>query len=196
MQTVESYFLDGVCGAALWPWTWTPLAALLLYILFKNNGLGKGLLTMVVLALAASVAGELAILVGKLFPQPADEGTLHTAYAFALVVFLGLEVRSVTLTLVNVCWACLLVAAHLYLGVTQPVLLALDAAVGCAVGAACSYLLLQYKQRLSHAPSYISSQYTTGGYEVEDIRWYSTLFLLIGLYLVFMGILTPCFDIF
>jgi hypothetical protein len=40
-------------------------------------------------------------------------------------------------------------------------------------------------------PTYISDQYTAGGYDVEDINRFTTVFLLTNIYIVMMGLLTP-----
>jgi undecaprenyl-diphosphatase len=55
----HSLFLDGFFWTATQLVTWLPLAALLLYILIKNNGLWKGLLTVVLVALVIAVADQL-----------------------------------------------------------------------------------------------------------------------------------------
>lgn len=214
MNGSQSYFLDGVFWTATSLWTWIPLAAMLLYILFKNNGLWKGLLTVVLLALVITVADQLASSVCKPFFQryrPAQDGEImylvdvvngyrggrygfvssHAANTFGVMIFLALEVRNLPFTLIHVFWALVNVYSRIYLGVHYPGDILFGALLGLLVGYAFYALLAWLKKRYFNSPVYISNQYTPGGYDRQDLSWFITLFLLTQFYIIIMGLLIP-----
>jgi undecaprenyl-diphosphatase len=210
----HSLFLDGFFWTATQLVTWLPLAALLLYILIKNNGLWKGLLTVVLVALVIAVADQLASSVCKPFFQrlrPAQDGEImylvdvvngyrggrygfvssHAANTVALLVFLSLEVRNLQFTVIMAGWTLLNVYSRIYLGVHYPGDILFGALLGALVGYGFYALFSQAKRRFLNTPSYISNQYTAGGYATEDVSLMATFFLLTLFYLVIMGLATP-----
>jgi undecaprenyl-diphosphatase len=210
----NSYFLDGMFWTATSLWTWMPLAIMLLYILIKNNGLWKGLLTVAFLAVAITLADQLASSVCKPFFQrfrPAQDGEImylvdvvngyrggrygfvssHAANTFAVLVFLSLEVRNAVFTFILAFWTLVNVYSRIYLGVHYPGDILFGALLGSAIGYGCFYLLSLLKRRFFNTPSYISNQYTAGGYEVKDLDYFTTLFLLTNFYIAILGLLAP-----
>ncbi len=214
MNGSSSYFLDGVFWTATSKWTWIPMGAMMLYILFKNNGLWKGLLTVVLTALVVLAADQLASSVCKPFfhrYRPAQDGEImflvdvvngyrgglygfvssHAANTFAVALFLSLEVKNLWFSLVNVAWILINIYSRIYLGVHYPGDILFGAILGTLVGLGFYYLHTRLKKRFFNTPPYISNQYTAGGYEVSDICWFVTVFLLTNIYIIMMGLLTP-----
>jgi len=134
--------------------TWIPLYAILLFLVYRNFGLKNMLIVMVLVALMITLTDQLANLFKHGFerPRPCREEHLkeiiryiaprcgrygyfsaHAASSMALAVFLGLLFRKIYKYLVFVLlfWAAIVAYSRIYVGVHYP----LDTLTGMAIGA-------------------------------------------------------------
>tara|TARA_R110002072_G_scaffold172324_7_gene326385 strand:+ start:9555 stop:10130 length:576 start_codon:yes stop_codon:yes gene_type:complete len=146
--------------------TWIPLYAILLYLVYRHFGLKNMLIVMVLVALMITVTDQLANLFKHGFerPRPCREDHLkeiiryiaprcgrfgyfsaHAASTMALAVFLGLLFRNVykNLVFVLLLWAAIVGYSRIYVGVHYP----LDTLTGMTIGALVGFLFYKIALR-------------------------------------------------
>ena len=108
----------------------------------------------------------------------------HAANTMSIAVFFSLLVRSRMLTITMIVWSLVNCWTRLYLGVHYP----LDIATGLLLGSVVGFLvyLLYHRMYLRISPEikYISNQYTSTGYDRDDIDMIMTVLMLVLVYVV------------
>ena len=188
----DSLFLDGLATTLTTAATWIPLYVSLLYLVLKSNdNLKKVLLVVACAALCALLAGSLnditvKPLVGRW--RPTHDGMIgyavdvvndyrggsygffssHAANTFSIAVFFSLMVRRRALTVALMLWSLANCWTRVYLGVHFPGDIICGLAWGGLVGTALWYVHLRVSRCLSPSLNFISSQYTSTGFQLAD----------------------------
>ena len=194
-------FLDGFAWIVTDTKTWIPAGAMLLYVIFKNNKPLPGILTVVMLAVAITLADQFASGLCKPYFhrfRPTHDPELmnlvhtvggyrgglygfissHAANTFAVATFVSLTVRNWRLVSGIFLWALISSYSRMYLGVHYPGDILCGAIAGALIGAIVymPYSFIYY--RIADRSQYISDQYTSSGYLVNDLRNLNTVLLL------------------
>ena len=115
----------------------------------------------------------------------------HAANTFALCVFVSLLIRSWWITAAMTAWSLINCWTRIYLGMHFPS----DIAAGLLWGAVCgicTYSMYKYFYNKSSAKlHFISSQYTSTGYALQDINLVINIMLLTITYAIIRALLTP-----
>ncbi len=197
----QSLFWDGFMWVATSTIVWVPVAAMLLYIIIKNNKIQEALLTIVMIALVITLADQIASGLCKPFFarfRPTQDPNImymvdivngyrggrfgfissHAANTFAISVFLSLLIKRKSLTFMLLFWAVLNSYSRIYLGVHYPGDILFGMLWGLLVGLstymACAYIL----RRMSPDRNFISTQYTSTGYAVADLDIFQSVLYL------------------
>ena len=135
----QSLFWDGFMWVATSTIVWVPVAAMLLYIIIKNNKIQEALLTIIMIALVITLADQIASGLCKPFFarfRPTQDPNImymvdivneyrggqfgfissHAANTFAISVFLSLLIKRKSLTFMLLFWAVLNSYSRIYLG--------------------------------------------------------------------------------
>ena len=108
----------------------------------------------------------------------------HAANTMSIAVFFSLLVRSRMLTITMIVWSLVNCWTRLYLGVHYP----LDIATGLLLGSVVGFLVYLFYHRMYRCISpeikYISNQYTSTGYDRDDIDMIMTVLMLVLVYVV------------
>ena len=108
----------------------------------------------------------------------------HAANTMSIAVFFSLLVRSRMLTITMIVWSLVNCWTRLYLGVHYP----LDIATGLLLGSVVGFLVYLFYhrmyRRISPEIKYISNQYTSTGYDHDDIDMIMTVLMLVLVYVV------------
>ena len=108
----------------------------------------------------------------------------HAANTMSIAVFFSLLVRSRMLTITMITWSLVNCWTRLYLGVHYP----LDIATGLLLGSVVGFLVYLFYhrmyRRISPEIKYISNQYTSTGYDHDDIDMIMTVLMLVLVYVV------------
>lgn len=203
----HSLFLDGIMMTLRSTWTWVPVAALLLFVIFKNGTWREVFLVILALALTIFLADHVSSAVCKpLFHRfrPSQDPLImyqvdvvngyrgglygfissHAANTFAVFVFTSLLLRSRVYTISMFFWAALVSYSRVYLGVHYLGDIFFGAIWGTLVGLGCYYLYRYIRNKVAEKNVYISSQYTSTGVLLSDIDT-----LLCCLYLTYFYVL-------
>ena len=209
----HTLFWDGFMWVCTSTVIWIPVAAMLLYVLFKNNKPWEAITLVLMVGLVITAADQFASSFCKPYFmrfRPAQDPQLmylveivngyrggrygfvysHAANTFAIAAFVSLLIRNWRLSLMLFFWAFLNSYSRIYLGVHYPGDILFGALEGMffAVLIYAGYYLLQKK--VFKKPQYISSQYTSTGYVISDVDMLLPTFLatffviLIGGFLV------------
>ncbi len=202
----DSIFLDGIAMAATATVTWIPVAAVLLYVILKNNRPWEALLIVLGIALAITLADQVASSVCKPFFQryrPSQDPEImhlvdivngyrggrygffssHAANTFAVAVFVSLLTRHRGLSCALVSWAVLNCWTRLYLGVHYVGDVLAGTLWGIFAGWLAYRLCLGLHSRFASAPP-LSQNYAD-----RDVRLLIYSLLLTYLALPFAGII-------
>ncbi len=209
----DSLFWDGVMTTATATATWIPMAAVLLYVLIRNNNLREVLLIVALIALAVTLADQFASSFCKPYFarfRPTHDPELmyqidvvnnyrggrygfissHAANTFSVFVFLSLLIRNKVFTLSLLSWALLASYTRIYLGVHYPSDILCGAMWGILVGLVVYYLVYRrIHSRFFTNRTFYSSQYTSSGYLISDIHVLLCAIYLAYFYVVVRGVL-------
>jgi undecaprenyl-diphosphatase len=113
----------------------------------------------------------------------------HAANTFSLAIFFSLLVRSRVLTFFLICWSLINCWTRMYLGVHFPVDICCGLLWGAIVGTTVWFLYRKLYKRLYRQDHFISSHYTSTGYEFADVDIVVTVMLFTILYAILKGCL-------
>lgn len=108
----------------------------------------------------------------------------HAANTMSLAVFFSLLIRSRMITITMVIWSLVNCWTRLYLGVHYPLDVLTGILLGCVVGFLVYLFYHRMYRRISPEIKYISNQYTSTGYDRDDIDMIMTVLMLVLVYVV------------
>lgn len=207
----HSLFWDGFMSVVTETKTWIPAAIILLYIIIKNNKLVQSIIILVMLALTITLADQISSSFCKPYFarfRPAQDPEImylvsvvngyrgglygfvssHAANTFAVAVFISLLIRNKWLTIMMIVWAIIPSYSRIYLGVHYPG----DILCGALMGGTIAFLvywLYSYIQKrfFFQVKGYISTQYTSSRYDINDIHILHMALLVTYFYAVVAG---------
>lgn len=208
----NSLFWDGFMWIATNMLTWMPLAVVLLYVIFKNNKVKEALIIIGMLALVILLTDQISSGFCKPFFarfRPTQDPELmyqidivngyrggmygfvssHAANTFGIAIFISLIVRSWSLGITLIVWACLNAYSRMYLGVHYPGDILFGTLLGLSAGVLVYILYKNIQKRLLITPRYISNRYTSTGYLFSDICLVILLFILTLFYIIIGGMI-------
>ncbi len=206
----DSLFLDGMVKTLTTATTWIPLYVALLYLVIKNNDSFQKVIFIVACALSCVLlAGSLddvivKPLVGRWRPtHDTDIGILvdtvngyrggrfgffsaHASNTFSIAMFFVLLVRSRVLSVTLIVWSLINCWTRLYLGVHFPG----DILVGLLWGGIVATTVWYVHSRVSRKMmtdigAFVSTQYTSTGYQKTDVDVVVCVFLFTLIYTIF-----------
>ena len=188
--------------------TWIPLYVMLFFVVMRNNetmgqiALVVGSAIFCVLFADGLVDGIIKQLAERWRPsndptfkymvQVVDDIRLkgysfcsaHAANTMSLAVFFSLLIRSKLLTITLVIWSLINCWTRLYLGVHYPSDILCGMMIGIIVGILVYLLYYKIYLRISPKINYISNQYTSTGYDHDDIDKAMVILMLTLVYVV------------
>ena len=204
----DSLFWDGCMLVYTSMAVWMPLAAVLLYILIKNNSIKDFFLLVLLVALVATLTDQISSAICKPFFErwrPTNDPLMmyavdvvnetregrygftssHAANSFGIATFIMLLIRNKALTVSLIIWASINAFTRIYLGVHYPGDILGGTLIGVVVGWAVYrlYVYIQNHKRRTSRRDWISNHYTKSGYLVSDVY----LFLMF-MYATFVAI--------
>ena len=188
--------------------TWIPLYVMLFFVVMRNNetmgqiALVVGSAIFCVLFADGLVDGIIKQLAERWRPsndptfkymvQVVDDirpkgysfCSAHAANTMSLAVFFSLLIRSKMLTITLVIWSLINCWTRLYLGVHYPSDILCGMMIGIIVGILVYLLYYKIYLRISPKINYISNQYTSTGYDHDDIDKVMVILMLTLVYVV------------
>lgn len=188
--------------------TWIPLYVMLFFVVMRNNetmgqiALVVGSAIFCVLFADGLVDGIIKQLAERWRPsndptfkymvQVVDDirpkgysfCSAHAANTMSLAVFFSLLIRSKMLTIALVIWSLINCWTRLYLGVHYPSDILCGMIIGIIVGILVYLLYYKIYLRISPKINYISNQYTSTGYDHDDIDKAMVILMLTLVYVV------------
>ena len=188
--------------------TWIPLYVMLFFVVMRNNetmgqiALVVGSAIFCVLFADGLVDGIIKQLAERWRPsndptfkymvQVVDDIRLkgysfcsaHAANTMSLAVFFSLLIRSKMLTITLVIWSLINCWTRLYLGVHYPSDILCGMIIGIIVGILVYLLYYKIYRWISPKINYISNQYTSTGYDHDDIDKAMVILMLTLVYVV------------
>lgn len=188
--------------------TWIPLYVMLFFVVMRNNetmgqiALVVGSAIFCVLFADGLVDGIIKQLAERWRPsndptfkymvqvvddiRPKGYGfcSAHAANTMSLAVFFSLLIRSKMLTITLVIWSLINCWTRLYLGVHYPSDILCGMIIGIIVGILVYLLYYKIYLRISPKINYISNQYTSTGYDHDDIDKAMVILMLTLVYVV------------
>jgi undecaprenyl-diphosphatase len=189
----QSLYFDGLVKILTTAATWIPLYVSLFYMVLKNNdSMQKILLVVACAGLCVFFAGSL----DDLFVKPmvarwrpthdpqigmfvdvvngyrgGDFGffSAHASNTFSIAIFFSWLVRSRVLTVSLVNWSLVNCWTRMYLGVHYPGDILVGLLWGGTVGTLVYLLFHHFNRRLSTGMTFVSSKYTSTGYQQREI---------------------------
>lgn len=193
--------------------TWIPLYVMLFFVVMRNNetmgqiALVVGSAIFCVLFADGLVDGIIKQLAERWRPsndptfkymvQVVDDirpkgysfCSAHAANTMSLAVFFSLLIRSKMLTITLVIWSLINCWTRLYLGVHYPSDILCGMMIGIIVGILVYLLYYKIYLRISPKINYISNQYTSTGYDHDDIDKVMVIVMLTLIYVVTRGVI-------
>lgn len=188
----HSLFLDGLAHVLTTAATWIPLYVSLFYLVIKNNESVQQIMLVVAgAALCVVLAGTVDDMLVKPWAarwRPTHDPEIgmlvdvvngyrggrygffsaHAANTFSVAVYFSIVTRSRLLCVSLVAWSLVNCWTRMYLGVHYPGDILCGLLWGGFVGVALSYAYFLLRRRFFGPPRYISSQYTSTGYQSTD----------------------------
>ena len=188
--------------------TWIPLYVMLFFVVMRNNetmgqiALVVGSAIFCVLFADGLVDGIIKQLaerwrpsndptfkymvqvVADIRPKGYSFCSAHAANTMSLAVFFSLLIRSKMLTITLVIWSLINCWTRLYLGVHYPSDILCGMIIGIIVGILVYLLYYKIYLRISPKINYISNQYTSTGYDHDDIDKAMVILMLTLVYVV------------
>lgn len=189
----DSLFVDGLASVLTTATTWIPLYISLFYLVLKNNENMKQILLIVAsAALCVVLAGTIddsfvKPTVARLRPthdfqigQLVDivDGyrggrygffSAHAANTFSIAVFFSLLIRNGIVSSILILWSLINCWTRMYLGVHYPGDILCGLVWGGLMGLIVYYIYYRINARMATGMRFISSQYTSTGYQLTDI---------------------------
>lgn len=211
-----SLYLDGLVKTLTTAATWIPLYLALFYLVMKNNNSVRRIVFIVACAglcylLAGAVDdGIVKPLVARW--RPTHDPVIgwqvdvvngyrggrygffsaHASNTFSIAIFFSLLVRSRLMTFALVLWSLVNCWTRLYLGVHFPGDILVGLLWGGFVGTVVYLFFCYVERRYSTGMNYISSQYTSSGYEYKDVDAVVAVLVFTLLY----ALLRACFMVY
>ena len=197
--------------------TWIPLYVMLFFVVMRNNetmgqiALVVGSAIFCVLFADGLVDGIIKQLAERWRPsndptfkymvQVVDDIRLkgysfcsaHAANTMSLAVFFSLLIRSKMLTITLVIWSLINCWTRLYLGVHYPSDILCGMIIGIIVGILVYLLYYKIYLRIYPKINYISNQYTSTGYDHDDIDKAMVILMLTLVYVVTRSVIMAGF---
>lgn len=197
--------------------TWIPLYVMLFFVVMRNNetmgqiALVVGSAIFCVLFADGLVDGIIKQLAERWRPsndptfkymvQVVDDirpkgysfCSAHAANTMSLAVFFSLLIRSKMLTITLVIWSLINCWTRLYLGVHYPSDILCGMMIGIIVGILVYLLYYKIYRRISPKINYISNQYTSTGYDHDDIDKAMVILMLTLVYVVTRSVIMAGF---
>ena len=186
----ENVWLDQMAMALTSGWTWIPLYVVLFVVVIRNNemmgqiALVVGGAVLCIFLADGLVDGIIKPLAERCRPssdpmfkytvQVVDNMRLksfsfcsaHAANTLSIAIFFSLLIRSKLVTWTLLLWSLVNCWTRLYLGVHYPV----EILCGLAIERVVVYLIyIRMYYRISPKIKYISNQYTSTGYDYDDV---------------------------
>lgn len=189
----DSLFLDGLATALTTATTWIPLYIALFYLVLKNNESMKQILLIVACAaLCVVLAGTVddsfvKPTVARLRPTHDPQigmmvdvvdgyrggrygfFSAHAANTFSIAVFFCLLIRNGIMSFLLVLWSLINCWTRMYLGVHYPGDILCGLLWGGFSGLVVYFVYYKINSFMSTGMRFISSQYTSTGYQLADI---------------------------
>lgn len=209
----NNMFLDGVVSVLTSGMTWIPLYLALLCLVIKNNETMPQIMLIIgcsalCILLADGVADGLAKPYFARF-RPANDPFIkysidvvhnfrgdgygffsaHAANTMSIAVFFCLLVRNRLLSFTMLLWSLVNAWTRLYLGVHYPSDILCGLLWG-GVSGVVAYIVYHYVYRkISANANYISTQYTTTGYDINEVNVVLTVLAFTLVYVVLRALL-------
>lgn len=188
--------------------TWIPLYVMLFFVVMRNNEtmgqialvvgsaifcvlFADGLVDGIIKQLAERwrpsndpIFKYMVQVVDDIRPKGYSFCSAHAANTMSLAVFFSLLIRSKMLTITLVIWSLINCWTRLYLGVHYPSDILCGMIIGIIVGILVYLLYYKIYRRISPKINYISNQYTSTGYDHDDIDKAMVILMLTLVYVV------------
>lgn len=188
--------------------TWIPLYVMLFFVVMRNNEtmgqialvvgsaifcvlFADGLVDGIIKQLAErwrpsndSTFKYMVQVVDDIRPKGYSFCSAHAANTMSLAVFFSLLIRSKMLSITLVIWSLINCWTRLYLGVHYPSDILCGMIIGIIVGILVYLLYYKIYLRISPKINYISNQYTSTGYDHDDIDKAMVILMLTLVYVV------------
>ena len=189
----DSLFLDNLVVNLTSGLTWIPLYLSLLYVVIKNNETMKQIMLIIGCVCLCLVISDGVVdflvkpLAGRFRPSHDPfikysvsvvdglRGTkygffsAHASNTFCIVMFFSLLVRNKVFVMAMTLWSLINCWTRMYLGLHYPSDILVGLLWGGLVGAVVYYIYIKSYLRMYPDFNYISSQYTSTGYNRSDI---------------------------
>lgn len=202
----ESLYLDMLMRTLTNAWTWVPLYISLFYIVLRNNeNVQKILLVVLGAGLCVLLAGTVDDVIVKPTVarwRPTHDPQIgllvdivdgyrggkygffsaHAANTFSLAIYFCWLVRSRLLSTTLVIWSLTNCWTRIYLGVHYPGDILVGLTWGAIVGTVAYFVYKRLARRFSNNMTYISTHYTSTGYQRSDADFTVSVFIFTLIY--------------
>ena len=189
----DSLYMDGVMKIFTTTSVWIPVAAVLLFVVLKNNTPRGSLLTVLAVALTILACDQISSglikpIVARLRPSHDPSfmhlidtfngycsgsysfTSSHACNSFGIFTIIALIIRNRALSFSLLLWACINSFSRIYLGVHYPGDILCGAIVGIVIGSIMFLIYHIVKKKIDYTSVRITSNYTRTGYLVDDVQ--------------------------
>lgn len=213
----NNIFLDQLVVVLTSGFTWIPLYVVLLCIVIRNNET-MGQIALIVGGALLCVCIATGVTDGIVKPtvarwRPSNDPSIkymihvvnnirlkdygffsaHAANTMSLAVFFSLLIRSKLLSVTLFLWSLLNCWTRLYMGVHYPSDIACGILFGAVVGIGVYLVFRQLYRRISPEIKYISNQYTSTGYDHDDIDAILCILMFTLVYAMLRACVMTCY---